>query len=183
MSKITDFIDRAALATGRSFTDAQRTVLAQDLNSFESNLFIKITDEYLRLDQPPKNIIGYFRKRGSEINNANRDAQRYSSLPGDRPTAEQGALYLQIISVATRKYEGDDYIGWCETFGQIWLGYTGEQLLDMMRKTLDMLQKMPDAERGVAMRDRCMADNLFDGKPDSDAHKRRDPYKEDEWSN
>ena len=178
---VNDFISRAALATGRNFTAAQYEILLVDLKAFRSDLFAKIADEYLGLETPPRNLVGYFRKRGAEINGQSRDAAVYHS-DGERPGPGQGGLYMQIINVATTKYAGDDYISWCQSFSAIWMGYNGDALTGMLAKTLSMLQQMPDAVRGQASRDLCMLDNIFDGKADPVAHKRRNPYPDDGYN-
>lgn len=176
-----EFISRAALATGRNFTQAQYEILLVDLKAFRSDLFSKIADEYLSLETPPRNLVGYFRKRGSEINGQSRDAAAYHS-EGERPGVGQGGLYMRIINVATTKYTGDDYVEWCRSFSAIWMDHSGDVLTGMLTKTLDMLQRMPDAVRGTATRDLCMLDNIFDGKADPVAHKRRDPYPDDGYN-
>jgi hypothetical protein len=175
--KLQDFVERASMAQGRTFSGQQQLVLIGVLSKYEFSLFHRIADEYLSLDQPPKNVEAYFRKRGHEINSVKADNDYCKSLVGDRPTAKEQSLYISTMWLATSKYAGDEYLKWILQFNEIFVTLTGTRLLETMQQTHDIVSRMPTLNKRLPQIDN--SESPFDAVADPMEHRRKDLYGDD----
>jgi len=105
-------------------------ILYNELKGIADSTFLNLTDNYLRSETHPRNIVGWFKGRASEVYQTKHQKYDNSVNPYSQYTRENVKWFFKCVYTATElnqkkiiKY--GDWVGW---FNDRWMEKTGDDL-------------------------------------------------------
>lgn len=159
-------------ATGTRLPDEQAETLWDEFRDFDAKHFHRAVDGYVMAQNPPRNLIAYFRDTVADIKRSYlkwEESRFEGGSAVSEVSYEQHNLFWLCLCWAVDIYTGDDFYGWNQVFSEAWNKLTGERLT---RYLADEVQRLIDASK------QAKASSVMDlAKRKTDALKRLAEYR------